>query len=56
MQKSLSQNLAAGMVRRNSKDLLGKLTASDEAYNFMNTVKGTTGVLEEILAGSVTYG
>ena len=41
MQKVKSGQLTAGMLSRNFKESVKSFVANDEAYSFMNTVKGT---------------
>ena len=41
MQKVKINQLTAGMLSRNSKEYIKSFVANDEAFNFMNTIKGT---------------
>ena len=41
MQKVKTNQLTAGMLSRNFKESVKSFVAKDEAYNFMNTIKGT---------------
>ena len=41
MQKVKTNQLTAGMLSRNFKESVKSFVANDEAYNFMNTIKGT---------------
>ena len=54
MRKVATTNLAAGMLSRNFKETVQHFIASDEAFSFMNTVKGTPAYwkkfLHEVLA------
>ena len=41
MQKIKSNNLTAGILSQNYTETIKSLIANDEAFNFMNTLKGT---------------
>ena len=41
MKKVKSGKLTAGMLSRNFKESVKSFVATDEAYSFMNTIKGT---------------
>jgi len=41
MKKIRADGLTAGELSQNFKDKIGELISNDEAYNFMNTLKGT---------------
>ena len=41
LKKVAGNNLTAGMIRANFKDTVKSFVANDEAYTFMNTLKGT---------------
>ena len=41
MKKVKTGQLTAGMLSKNFKESVKSFVANDEAYNFMNTVKGT---------------
>ena len=42
MTKVVTTNLTADMFSRNCKETVQQFIASDEAFNFMNTIKGTS--------------
>ena len=54
MRKVATTNLTAGMLSRNFKETMQQFIASDEAFSFMNTIKGTPAYwkksLHEVLA------
>ena len=42
MRKVLSDRLTAGMLDRNFNETVRKFIANDKAYNFTNSIKGTS--------------
>ena len=54
MMKVATTNLTAGMLSRSFKQTVQRFIASDEAFSFMNTIKGTPAYwkkfLHEVLA------
>ena len=54
MQKVKSSRLNAGMLSKKFKDTVKQFIASDDAFSFMNSVKGTPAywkkLLREVLA------
>ena len=54
MQKIRSNNLTAGILSQNYTETIKSLIANDEAFNFMNTLKGNSAYLKhfqlEVLA------
>ena len=40
MRKIKTTNLTAGMLNRNFKETVQQFIASDEAFSFMNTIRG----------------
>ena len=54
MRKVVTTNLTAGMLSRDFKETVQQFIASDEAFSFMNTIKGTPAYwkksLHEVLA------
>ena len=49
MQKVKSSRLNAGMLSKNFKDRVKQFIASDDAFSFMNSIKGTPAYWEKIL-------
>ena len=49
MQKVMTNELTAGMLSQNFKDTVKSFVASDEAYSFMSTIKGTPAYWKKFL-------
>ena len=49
MRKMATTNLTAGMLSRNFKETKQQFIASDEAFSFMNTIKGTPAYWKKFL-------
>ena len=49
MQKLTPRNVTAGMLTQNFKETVQQFSASDEAFSFMNSIKGTPAYWEKFL-------
>ena len=49
MRKMATTNLTAGMLSRNFTETKQQFIASDEAFSFMNTIKGTPAYWKKFL-------